>query len=83
MSWCVPPQDVRLVDRDGHPATVLDVVHLGAVLELSVELAGGGEMAVTVPAGSVPRVGASCQVALSPESVTVWSRTTTQEILAE
>ena len=80
VSWCVRPEDVRLVDRDGHPATVLDVVHLGAVLELSIELAGGGEMAVTVPAGSVPQVGARCQVTLSPESVTVWPRTTAHEI---
>ncbi|HEX5119282.1 MAG TPA: ATP-binding cassette domain-containing protein [Pseudonocardiaceae bacterium] len=73
VTWCVPPEDVDIDAPDGHPAVVLDVVHLGPLVELVVALSGGGELTATVPAGGpVPGVGESCRVSLPPESVTVW-----------
>ncbi|HKN95678.1 MAG TPA: ATP-binding cassette domain-containing protein, partial [Pseudonocardiaceae bacterium] len=54
VTWCVPPEDVRLDDPDGQPATVLDVVHLGPVVELVVAIEGGGELTAIVPVGPVP-----------------------------
>jgi molybdate transport system permease protein len=72
VTWCVPPEDVDLADPDGHPAVVLDVVHLGPVVELVVELAGGGELTVTTSAGPTPGIGEPCRVSLPPESVMVW-----------
>ncbi|HEX3590556.1 MAG TPA: ATP-binding cassette domain-containing protein [Pseudonocardiaceae bacterium] len=72
VTWCVPPEEVRLDDPDGHPATVLDVVHLGPVVELVVAPVGGGELTVIVPIGPAPGVGEPCRVSVDPESVTVW-----------
>jgi ABC-type Fe3+/spermidine/putrescine transport system ATPase subunit len=72
VTWCVRPEEVDLTDPDGHPAVVLDAVHLGPVVELVVELAGGGELTVTTPAGPAPDVGEPCRVSLPPEAVTVW-----------
>jgi molybdate transport system permease protein len=71
VTWCVPPEQVSIV-ATGHPATVLDVVHLGPVVELVVELAGGGELTVITAAGPAPAVGERCHVSLPPEAVTVW-----------
>ncbi len=70
-SWCVRPEDVRLAEK-GFPARVLDVVELGAVTELTLELAGGGELAVTVPTGDPPEIGARTGVLIAPEALTVW-----------
>jgi molybdate transport system permease protein len=72
VTWCVRPESVDLTDPDGHPGVVLDAVHLGAVVELVVELAGGGELTVTTPPGPAPAVGQSCRVSLPTEAVTVW-----------
>ncbi|HVV18675.1 MAG TPA: ATP-binding cassette domain-containing protein [Pseudonocardiaceae bacterium] len=71
VTWCVPPEQVSLTG-DGHPAVVLDVVHLGPLVELVVELAGGGELTVITPAGPTPGIGEPCRVSLPPEAVTVW-----------
>ncbi|HKN99553.1 MAG TPA: ABC transporter ATP-binding protein, partial [Pseudonocardiaceae bacterium] len=73
VTWCVPPEDVDVDAPGGHPGVVLDVVHLGPLVELVVALSGGGELTATVPAGGrVPGVGEPCRVSLPPESVTVW-----------
>lgn len=72
VTWCVPPEDVTLNDPDGHPAVVLDVVHLGPLVELVVGLEGGGQLTVVTPVGPTPGIGEPCRVALPPESVTVW-----------
>jgi molybdate transport system permease protein len=71
VSWCVRPEDVRLA-ADGHPGTVIDVLHLGPVAELSVELAGGGELTVSTPAAAAPEIGEECRIVLPPDAVTVW-----------
>ncbi|HEX5403446.1 MAG TPA: ATP-binding cassette domain-containing protein, partial [Pseudonocardiaceae bacterium] len=73
VTWCVPPEQVSLTDPDGHPGIALDVIHLGPLVEVVVELGGGGELTVVVPADTpVPNVGGLCRVALPPEAVTVW-----------
>ncbi|HEY3752968.1 MAG TPA: ATP-binding cassette domain-containing protein [Pseudonocardiaceae bacterium] len=73
VTWCVPPEQVSLTDPDGHPGIALDVIHLGPLVEVVVELAGGGELTVTAPAGEpVPEIGEPCRVSLPPEAVTVW-----------
>jgi ABC-type sulfate/molybdate transport systems ATPase subunit/ABC-type sulfate transport system permease component len=73
VTWCVRPEDVRLTGGpDGHPATVTDVVHLGAVAELTVEPDGGGELTATVPAAAAPEPGLRVNLLVPAESVTVW-----------
>jgi hypothetical protein len=68
----VPPEEISLTDPHGHPCVVLDVVHLGPVVELVVALEGGGELTVTAPAGPVPAVGEPCRVSVPAAAVTVW-----------
>ncbi len=75
VTWCVRPEEIDLTDPNGHPAIVLDAVHIGPVVELVVELAGGGELTVTTPAGPAPEPGQPCRVSLPPEAVTVWPNT--------
>jgi hypothetical protein len=72
---------VDLTSPDGHPGVVVDAVHIGPVVELVVELAGGGELTVTT-AGPAPDVGRPCRVSLPPEAVTVWPSTDTTAIMA-
>jgi ABC-type sulfate/molybdate transport systems ATPase subunit/ABC-type sulfate transport system permease component len=72
VTWCVRPEDVDLTADSGHPGVVLDAVHLGPVVEVVVELAGGGELTATTATGSAPSVGQPCRVSLPPEAVTVW-----------
>ncbi|MGH3798291.1 MAG: ATP-binding cassette domain-containing protein [Pseudonocardiaceae bacterium] len=69
--WCIRPDAVRLADRGGEPASVLDVVHLGATDEVLV-LVGDCELVATLPAETAPEPGAQCRVVLPPEAVTVW-----------
>jgi molybdate transport system permease protein len=83
VTWCVRPEDVRLGDRSGHLATVLDVVHLGAVTEITVAPAGGGELTVLITEGPEPELGAPCRISLAPESVTVWPDGAGQEIMGQ
>ncbi|HEX7658925.1 MAG TPA: ATP-binding cassette domain-containing protein [Pseudonocardiaceae bacterium] len=76
VSWCVRPEDVRLLpagtDHMGHPGTVIDVVQLGPVAELEVSLAGGGELTASVPAAGAPALGTACRVLVPPTAITVW-----------
>ncbi|HEX9335493.1 MAG TPA: ABC transporter ATP-binding protein, partial [Pseudonocardiaceae bacterium] len=82
VTWCVRPEDISLTDPDGHPGVVTDAVHLGPVVELVVELAGGGELTVTTAAGPAPDVGEPCRVSLPPDAVTVWPSTDQTGIMA-
>jgi hypothetical protein len=49
LSWCVRPEDVTLGASKHGPAVVLDVMHLGAVVECAV---GDCELVVAVPTAS-------------------------------
>ncbi|MGH3630068.1 MAG: ABC transporter ATP-binding protein, partial [Sciscionella sp.] len=70
VSWCIRPEDVRLA-AGGHLASVVDVMHLGALAELLVDV-GGAELAVVLPSAEAPALGAEIAVQLPPEAITVW-----------
>lgn len=76
VTWCVRPEEVTLVGAGGHPGTVVDAIPLGPVTELVVALSGGGELTVLTATGVLPEIGGRCRVALEPEAVTVWPRST-------
>jgi molybdate transport system permease protein len=87
-TWCVDPRDV-VVGGDvgagdavagggarngrGVEATVVDVIRLGAISEVHVELPDGRELTAVAADGGYPDVGGSCTVAVQPKAVTVWS----------
>jgi molybdate transport system permease protein len=75
VTWCVRPEEVRLGDG-GHAATVIDVVALGPVTELTLALAGGGELAATTANGHGVVVGSSVGVLIEPDALTVWPDST-------
>jgi hypothetical protein len=62
---------VRLGDG-GHAATVVDVVALGPVTELTLALAGGGELAATTANGHGVAIGDRAGVVIPPDALTVW-----------
>jgi molybdate transport system permease protein len=72
VAWCVRPEDVVVGANAGHPATVLDVVALGPVTELTLELAGGGELTATTANGRDLAQGARVRVEIAPAALTVW-----------
>ena len=72
VAWCVRPEDVVITGENGHPATVLDVVTLGPVAELSLHLTGGGDLTALVPAPAGLVIGAECRVRIPADAVTVW-----------
>ena len=78
VSWCVRPEDVLVHATQGHPATVVDVVALGPVTELTLALAGGGELAATTANGRGLAVGSSAAVSIRPEALTVWPESTVE-----
>jgi ABC-type sulfate/molybdate transport systems ATPase subunit/ABC-type sulfate transport system permease component len=68
---CIRPELIELTVGDGLPATVVDVVHLGAVHELLVSMAPGGpELTVISRTDITP--GTRCRLRLPPEHLTVW-----------
>lgn len=71
VTWCIRPEEVRLGDG-GHAATVVDVVALGPVTELTLALAGGGELAATTANGRGVAIGDRAGVVIPPDALTVW-----------
>jgi molybdate transport system permease protein len=71
VTWCIRPEEVRLGDG-GHAATVVDVVALGPVTELTLALAGGGELAATTANGHGVAIGDRAGVVIPPDALTVW-----------
>ncbi len=59
----------------GHPATVTDVIHLGAVTELVVTLGNGYQVTALLPADGAPSPGAACALVFPPEAITIWPAT--------
>lgn len=68
--WCIRPELVRL-SATGHPATVLDVVHLGGLVELTVTLDPDGPE-LTVLATEAPAPGTRVPVTLPGEHLIIW-----------
>lgn len=75
VNWCVRPESVRLLRAGGIPATVLDGVDLGAVVEVTVALPDGTPMEVR---GGVElrragfAAGERCGVQIPAAEVTLW-----------
>jgi molybdate transport system permease protein len=84
ITWTIRPEEIGLASDqadpesgaergpgDGHPATVVDAVTVGAVQEVTVALDGLELIARTLP--SAPwRTGEPCRVTLPSEAITVW-----------
>jgi ABC-type sulfate/molybdate transport systems ATPase subunit len=71
VSWCVRPEDIALGASERGPAVVLDVMHLGAVVECAVDV-GDGELVVAVPTAAAPRAGQRCTPTVPADAVTIW-----------
>lgn len=56
-----------------HPATVTDVIHLGAVTELVLTLGNGYQVTAVQAAGGAPSPGSACNLVFPPEAVTIWA----------
>ncbi|WP_169317473.1 TOBE domain-containing protein [Actinacidiphila oryziradicis] len=69
---CIRPEDIRLTDTGGHPATILDTVHLGAITELRAALPTGHELSIAVTTQAMPPTTGGCRIHLPPEAITVW-----------
>jgi ABC-type sulfate/molybdate transport systems ATPase subunit/ABC-type sulfate transport system permease component len=74
VDWAVRPEEIRLEAADGHRGTVLDVVALGAVAEVSVLIEDRLELAVRALGQTPPPPGSSCRIEIPPEAVMVWRR---------
>lgn len=72
VAWCIRPEDIRLTDTGGHPAAIIDTVHLGPITEIRALLANGHEMSIALTPQDVPAVPADCRLHLPPEAITVW-----------
>lgn len=77
VAWCIRPEHVELdpaPSRTGeeYPATIIDVVHMGAVAELLVVLDGGCELTVVTADDGMAATGTRCRVRLPPERLIVW-----------
>jgi molybdate transport system permease protein len=76
VEWCIRPEHVELDPEPGdageHGATIVDVVHMGAVAELLVVLDGGCELTAVTTDDGVATIGARCRVRLHPERIVIW-----------
>jgi molybdate transport system permease protein len=76
VTWCIRPEHVELdlapPTGEDHRATIVDVVHMGAVAELLVVLDGGCELTVVTADDGAATAGARCRVRLPPERLIVW-----------
>ncbi len=76
--WCVRPEQVTVAGRGRYPATVTDLVDLGASTAVTVRLDGGPELRSRSSAPGDPglgelRVGEPCGVDMAPGDITVWA----------
>lgn len=76
VEWCIRPEHVELhseqAGASAHGATIVDVVHMGAVAELLIVLDGGCELTAVATDDGVATIGARCRVRLPPERIVVW-----------
>lgn len=71
ITWMVRPEDIALRSPGGHHATVLDVVTLGTVHELTVRVAAL-EFTIRTTQPLTVQPGSTCQIDLLPEAMTLW-----------
>ncbi|GAA1316777.1 ATP-binding cassette domain-containing protein [Pseudonocardia xinjiangensis] len=77
VAWCIRPEHVELDPApphtgEDHPATIVDVVHMGAVVELLVVLDGGCELTVVTADDGTATGATRCRVRLPPARLIVW-----------
>ncbi|MHB1924966.1 MAG: ABC transporter ATP-binding protein/permease [Acidimicrobiales bacterium] len=72
VSWALRPEQIRISDRGAHPARVLDVIDLGAVTDLSLELEGGLRLRARHVDETGFEPGADCRLDLPAAAITVW-----------
>jgi ABC-type sulfate/molybdate transport systems ATPase subunit/ABC-type sulfate transport system permease component len=77
VTWSIDPRDVTVTDHagvDGVPgARVVDVIRLGAISELHVELADGLELTAVATDENHPAPDEPCTVTIPAKAVTVWT----------
>jgi molybdate transport system permease protein len=71
VAWGVRPEDIAIAQSGPYPGEVLDVVSLGATVELTVAL-GALELTVRTGRGSAPQQGSSVQLEIPPDAIMVW-----------
>jgi molybdate transport system permease protein len=71
VAWGVRPEDIAIAQSGPYPGEVLDVVSLGATVELTVALRA---LELTVRTGRVspPQLGSSVQLEIPPDAIMVW-----------
>jgi ABC-type sulfate/molybdate transport systems ATPase subunit/ABC-type sulfate transport system permease component len=72
-----PPEAGALEAGALHPATVTDVIHLGAVTELVLALANGYQVTAVQAADGAPSPGSACALVFPPDAITIWPATAT------
>lgn len=71
VAWAVRPEDIVISPSGPYCGEVLDVVSLGAAVELTVDV-GALELTVRTPRANPPPRGSSVQLEIPPEAVMVW-----------
>ncbi len=70
--WSVRPERIVLQRPGGHPAELLDAVDLGAVRELTIEIAGAVRLLVRTDGRPSLTVGQPLEVLLPEQDISVW-----------
>jgi len=72
VSWAVRPEQIRLTPEGVYRARVLDVIDLGSVTDLTVELDGGPRLRVRSAEEPGLEPGEHCRLDIPAGSVSVW-----------
>ncbi|HWD08254.1 MAG TPA: ATP-binding cassette domain-containing protein [Actinomycetota bacterium] len=71
--WCIRPEGIRLAQDGKYPAEVVDVVEMGAVADLVINLDGGPELRVRGGELTGVSPGAAVYADLPVEAISVWA----------
>ncbi|MHB1445016.1 MAG: ABC transporter ATP-binding protein/permease [Acidimicrobiales bacterium] len=72
VSWAVRPEQIRITIEGALPARVTDVIDLGSVTDLTVELDGGPGLRVRTAEEPELAAGDACRLDIPAAAVTVW-----------
>jgi len=72
VSWALRPEQIRITVGGAHPARVLDLVDLGSVTDLTVELDGGPRLRVRSAEAPGVTAGDACRVDIPADAIRVW-----------